>query len=209
MEDNLLLPPPSLDLERAEFQRELQWTLESLNPHLERILRLRFGLDCEVHTLQNIADLWNLTKERIRQMEHKALRQMRHPSRARKLIPYLEDFDIPKPLLREPYYPYKKFKPLTHLPKIFFKQPKKEKRKKYPTRCWYGRVRKVSKRLHRIDAKLAMYQTRKTELIGMLREFRINAILHPRNSLHRRLGLDAVRGIEEINEIMYRLIRSR
>ena len=55
--------------------------LDSLTPREAKILRLRFGIDCEEHTLEQIAQLYDLTRERIRGIEAKALRKMRHSSR--------------------------------------------------------------------------------------------------------------------------------
>ena len=61
--------------------------LATLTPKEERILRLRFGLgkDGKEHTLEEVGKTFNVTRERIRQIEAKALRKLRHPSRARKL----------------------------------------------------------------------------------------------------------------------------
>ncbi|MBV0899535.1 MAG: RNA polymerase sigma factor RpoD [Wolbachia endosymbiont of Fragariocoptes setiger] len=61
--------------------------LSTLTPKEERILRMRFGLgkDGKEHTLEEVGKIFNVTRERIRQIEAKALRKLRHPSRARKL----------------------------------------------------------------------------------------------------------------------------
>ncbi|WP_341807972.1 RNA polymerase sigma factor RpoD [Wolbachia endosymbiont (group E) of Neria commutata] len=61
--------------------------LATLTPKEERILRMRFGLgkDGKEHTLEEVGKVFNVTRERIRQIEAKALRKLRHPSRARKL----------------------------------------------------------------------------------------------------------------------------
>ena len=61
--------------------------LATLTPKEERILRMRFGLgkDGKEHTLEEVGKIFNVTRERIRQIEAKALRKLRHPSRARKL----------------------------------------------------------------------------------------------------------------------------
>lgn len=61
--------------------------LATLTPKEERILRMRFGLgkDGKEHTLEEVGRIFNVTRERIRQIEAKALRKLRHPSRARKL----------------------------------------------------------------------------------------------------------------------------
>ncbi|MBA8757378.1 MULTISPECIES: RNA polymerase sigma factor RpoD [Wolbachia] len=61
--------------------------LATLTPKEERILRMRFGLgkDGKEHTLEEVGKIFNVTRERIRQIEAKALRKLKHPSRARKL----------------------------------------------------------------------------------------------------------------------------
>jgi RNA polymerase primary sigma factor len=66
-------------------------TLESLSLREQRVLKLRFGLeDGRQRTLEEVGAEFNVTRERIRQIEAKALRKLRHPSRARKLRDYLD-----------------------------------------------------------------------------------------------------------------------
>jgi RNA polymerase primary sigma factor len=67
--------------------------LQTLSPREERVLRMRFGLDQEgqERTLEEVGLNFNVTRERIRQIEAKALRKLRHPSRARLLKNFLED----------------------------------------------------------------------------------------------------------------------
>ncbi len=65
--------------------------LASLTPREERVLRMRFGLgDSNDHTLEEVGNQFSVTRERIRQIESKALRKLRHPSRSRKLHSFLE-----------------------------------------------------------------------------------------------------------------------
>ena len=64
----------------------------SLTPREERVLTLRFGLeDGQARTLEELGKEFNVTRERIRQIEAKALRKLRHPSRAKRLRDYLEE----------------------------------------------------------------------------------------------------------------------
>ena len=65
--------------------------LESLTPREERVLRMRFGIGIESdHTLDEVGQQFSLTRERIRQIEAKALRKLKHPSRARLLRALLD-----------------------------------------------------------------------------------------------------------------------
>jgi RNA polymerase primary sigma factor len=60
--------------------------LKTLSPKEEKVVRLRFGIGCErEHTLEEIGQEFDVTRERIRQIEAKALRQLRAPERARRL----------------------------------------------------------------------------------------------------------------------------
>ena len=64
--------------------------LDSLSPREARILRLRFGLENgRTYTLEEVGEKFGLTRERIRQIEGKALRRLRHPMRARQLREFL------------------------------------------------------------------------------------------------------------------------
>ena len=65
--------------------------LDTLAPREEKVLKLRFGLeDGRARTLEEVGKEFNVTRERIRQIEAKALRKLRHPSRSRKLRDFLE-----------------------------------------------------------------------------------------------------------------------
>ena len=74
------------------LKNELQKILNDLTPREAKVLKLRYGLDDgRPHTLEEVGKEFNVTRERIRQIEAKALRKLRHPSRSRKLIDYLGD----------------------------------------------------------------------------------------------------------------------
>ena len=73
------------------LREQLQEILEQLTPREQKVIRLRFGLDDGyARTLEEVGKEFNVTRERIRQIEMKALRKLRHPSRSRKLKDYLE-----------------------------------------------------------------------------------------------------------------------
>ena len=77
---------------RQLLRRELMNVLKSLTPREERVIALRFGLeDGRSRTLEELGREFNVTRERVRQIEAKALRKLRHPSRAKRLRDYLEE----------------------------------------------------------------------------------------------------------------------
>jgi RNA polymerase primary sigma factor len=64
--------------------------LATLTPREERVLRMRFGIGINTdHTLEEVGQQFSVTRERIRQIEAKALRKLKHPSRSRKLRSFL------------------------------------------------------------------------------------------------------------------------
>ncbi len=70
--------------------RDLEEVLATLTPREARILRLRFGLqNGQSYTLEEVGQKFGLTRERIRQIEGRALRRLRHPRRSRQLRDYL------------------------------------------------------------------------------------------------------------------------
>jgi RNA polymerase primary sigma factor len=73
------------------LQTETEGVLQTLTDREQEVLRLRFGVgDGSEHTLEEVGRHFNVTRERIRQIESKALRKLRHPSRATRLRPFLE-----------------------------------------------------------------------------------------------------------------------
>lgn len=73
------------------LREQLEDVLETLTPREEKVLRLRFGLDDgKPRTLEEVGQVFGVTRERIRQIEAKALRKLRHPSRSKKLKDFLE-----------------------------------------------------------------------------------------------------------------------
>ena len=74
------------------LKEEIKSVLETLQPREQQVLELRFGLiDGTSYTLEEVGKKFNVTRERIRQIEAKALRKLRHPSRAKKLKDFLVD----------------------------------------------------------------------------------------------------------------------
>ncbi|MCY3983022.1 MAG: RNA polymerase sigma factor RpoD [Roseovarius sp.] len=86
---NVLLPADSAIQEN--LKETTTRVLSSLTPREERVLRMRFGIGMNTdHTLEEVGQQFNVTRERIRQIEAKALRKLKHPSRSRKLRGFLE-----------------------------------------------------------------------------------------------------------------------
>ena len=73
---------PVAYLENLEYRNKIDKMLKTLTPREERIIKLRYGLeDNTIHTLEDIAKEFGITRERVRQLEVKAIRRLRHPSR--------------------------------------------------------------------------------------------------------------------------------
>ena len=90
IEDNNIESP--IDCATAEGLREATLEiLETLTPREAKVLRMRFGIEMNTdHTLEEVGKQFDVTRERIRQIEAKALRKLRHPSRSEKLRSFLE-----------------------------------------------------------------------------------------------------------------------
>jgi RNA polymerase primary sigma factor len=85
-------PSPMDSAAREMLREQVRRALESLSDREREVLELRFGLsDGKEHTLEEVSRYFNVTRERVRQIEAKALRKMRHPARSRDLRDYLGD----------------------------------------------------------------------------------------------------------------------
>ena len=86
---------PSIDPKRCGSSNLGEATtkiLSTLTPREERVLRMRFGVGMNTdHTLEEVGLQFSVTRERIRQIEAKALRKLKHPTRARKLKTFLDE----------------------------------------------------------------------------------------------------------------------
>jgi hypothetical protein len=82
-----VLPDPIEEAMRNDVSRVLNDCLDSLTPREAKVLRLRFGLDRDRdYTFEDIGQMFGVTRERIRQIEAKALRKMRHPARSQRIL---------------------------------------------------------------------------------------------------------------------------
>ena len=85
-------PAPAEAASFTLLKEQLEEVLDTLTPREEKVLRLRFGLDDgRARTLEEVGKNFGVTRERIRQIEAKALRKLRHPSRAKRLRDYLDE----------------------------------------------------------------------------------------------------------------------
>jgi len=94
IEDRTIISPERL-AERSLLKRQVDEVLRTLTSREERVIRLRFGIDDGYHrTLEEVGNIFNVTRERIRQIEDKALKKLRHPSRAAILQQFLDNFHV-------------------------------------------------------------------------------------------------------------------
>jgi RNA polymerase primary sigma factor len=86
---------PSDTVTNNDLKERVREVLKSLTPREEKVLKMRFGIDvASEHTLEEVGKDFSVTRERIRQIEVKALRKLRHPSRSKKLKTFFEkEFD--------------------------------------------------------------------------------------------------------------------
>jgi RNA polymerase primary sigma factor len=79
-------PSPYADAERIEASEQLQRVLRTLSPKEEKVIKMRFGIGADRdHTLEEVGRYLSITRERVRQIEAKALRKLKHPSRLKAL----------------------------------------------------------------------------------------------------------------------------
>ncbi len=85
------MPVPAEAAAATLLKEQLDEVLDTLTEREQKVLRLRFGMnDGRARTLEEVGKEFDVTRERIRQIEAKALRKLRHPSRSRKLRDYLD-----------------------------------------------------------------------------------------------------------------------
>jgi RNA polymerase primary sigma factor len=91
IEDRTVVSPAKVVM-KANLTEQMARVLHTLSPREEKVVKMRFGLeDGREHTLQDVGRSFALTRERIRQIEAKAVRKLRHPSRSRQLKAFLDD----------------------------------------------------------------------------------------------------------------------
>jgi len=94
IEDRTIISPERL-AERSLLKKQVDEVLKTLTTREERVIRLRFGIDDGYHrTLEEVGNIFQVTRERIRQIEDKALKKLRHPTRAAILQKFMENFNV-------------------------------------------------------------------------------------------------------------------
>lgn len=89
---------PADTVANVDLKKRVREILKTLSPREEKVIKMRFGIDvASEHTLEEVGKDFSVTRERIRQIEVKALRKLRHPSRSKKLESFFEkEFDLPE-----------------------------------------------------------------------------------------------------------------
>lgn len=120
VEPDELIEDPERDCERKELVRIVRELLDGLSPRLSKILCLRYGIDgYSDHTYAEISRMFDLSIERIRQIEAVALRRLKHPSRSdvlRQFLPDLDHYDLYHIRMRQILHPKPKAIPCPKLP---------------------------------------------------------------------------------------------
>ncbi len=94
IEDKTTISPERM-AERNLLKKQVDEILQTLTPREERVIRLRFGIDDGYHrTLEEVGNIFSVTRERIRQIEDKALTKLRHPSRSQILQKFIDNFNV-------------------------------------------------------------------------------------------------------------------
>ncbi|NLW19066.1 MAG: RNA polymerase sigma factor RpoD [Candidatus Cloacimonetes bacterium] len=94
IEDRTIISPERL-AERSLLKKQVDEVLKTLTTREERVIRLRFGIDDGYHrTLEEVGNIFQVTRERIRQIEDKALKKLRHPTRAAILQQFMDNFHV-------------------------------------------------------------------------------------------------------------------
>jgi RNA polymerase primary sigma factor len=94
IEDRTIISPERL-AERSLLKKQVDEVLKTLTTREERVIRLRFGIDDGYHrTLEEVGNIFQVTRERIRQIEDKALKKLRHPSRSAVLQQFMDNFNV-------------------------------------------------------------------------------------------------------------------
>jgi RNA polymerase primary sigma factor len=94
IEDKTTISPERM-AERTLLKKQVDEILKTLTTREERVIRLRFGIDDGYHrTLEEVGNIFNVTRERIRQIEDKALKKLRHPTRSSILMKFINNFNV-------------------------------------------------------------------------------------------------------------------
>lgn len=88
-----LPPTQEVEIQQGEIKEQLRAALSTLTARESEVLRRRFGLEGDEEKLEDIAQTMGVSHARVCQIEAKALRKLRHPSRSRQLLPHLESVD--------------------------------------------------------------------------------------------------------------------